>query len=272
MDGRIASVILIILLVVGVVAIGRRILAVLLTVTYHYGGDFINRHLLFKNLRPEYKKELARRSSFYQKLSDKDKLHFERRVQKFIDLKEFVPRGGLLEVTPAMKAMVAATAVQITFGFPRVYFQHFRRILLYPQNYYSRINQRYHQGEVQPRGLIVLSWRSFVEGIRDPADGVHLGLHEMAHALKLENRIINDEYMYLDSTLLDQIQIEAAGHINRIRNGQETFFRQGAGANFHEFFAVAVENFFERPALFREQHPRLFSLMSQLLRQTPPGL
>ncbi|CAN5911504.1 hypothetical protein BH24BAC1_BH24BAC1_09430 [soil metagenome] len=131
--------------VVGILAvIGTKLFSVLRAVTNHYGGNFLNRYLLFTNLLPGYKEVLSRRSSFYQKLSDPEKRFFERRVQKFIHLKEFIPRGGLQEVTPEMKAMVAAPAMQLTHGFPRVYFRHFQRILLYPDNYYSRINQRYH--------------------------------------------------------------------------------------------------------------------------------
>ncbi|CAN5911519.1 hypothetical protein BH24BAC1_BH24BAC1_09440 [soil metagenome] len=120
------------------------------------------------------------------------------------------------------------------------------------------------------KGYILLSWRSFEEGFSNPADGINLGLHEMAHVLKIENQIANNDYLYLASQLMDQIRKEAAVLLDRIRSGEEVFFRKDAGANFHEFFAVAVENFFERPALFRQQHPRLFALMRDLLRQSPP--
>jgi MtfA peptidase len=264
------NVFMIIALLVLLAAIGGRIFSVLIAVTNHFGGDLINRRLLFKNLQPAFREVLSRRSSFYQKLPDPEKRSFERRVQKFIDLKEFVPRGGLKEVTPEMQALVAATAMQLTHGFPRVYFRHFKRILLYPDNYYSQINRRYHQGEVNTKGYILLSWRSFEEGFSNPADGINLGLHEMAHALKIENLIANNDYLYLDPRLMDQIRMEAAGLIDQIRSGQEVFLRPDAGANFHEFFAVAIENFFERPSLFRRQHPRLFSLMRDLLRQDPP--
>jgi Mlc titration factor MtfA (ptsG expression regulator) len=37
----------------------------------------------------------------------------------------------------------------------------------------------------------------------------------------------------------------------------------------HEFFSVAVENFFERPQEFKTILPELYSILAQLLRQDP---
>ena len=93
-----------------------------------------------------------------------------------------------------MTAMIASSAIQLTFGLPKINLKHFERILIYPDEYYSTINKQYHKGEVNPRlKAIVVSWKAFVAGYADPHDGINLGLHEMAHALKLENIIKNGE-------------------------------------------------------------------------------
>jgi Mlc titration factor MtfA (ptsG expression regulator) len=94
--------------------------------------DFINRHLIFRNLNPESRRFLETNLRYYQRLPVKDKALFEKRVQKFIDMKEFVPRGALHLVTADMKTLIAASAIQITFGLPGVYFEHFYRILSTP--------------------------------------------------------------------------------------------------------------------------------------------
>ncbi len=263
------QIIVIIIAVITLAVIGRNIVLFVKGITYHFFGDFINRHLLIKSLKPKYRQVIEQNSRYYQQLSDTDKTQFERRMQKFINLKEFVPRGSLKEVTPEMKAMIAATAVQITFGYPSVYFEHFKKILLYPDSYYSNINRTYHLGEVNLRGYIILSWKSFEDGFRNPSDGINLGLHEMAHALKLENTIINTEYKYLDEEKLAEFRKLAPVKIASIRAGEAPMFRKGAGANRHELFAVAVENFFERPALLKERHPKLYTIMCDLLRQNP---
>ena len=90
-----------------------------------------------------------------------------------------------------MKALIAGSAIQLTFGYPDVDFGHFWRILIYPDNYYSTITHRYHKGEVNIKGIIVLSWKSFKEGFADSTDGRNLGFHEMAHALRLINIVEN---------------------------------------------------------------------------------
>jgi hypothetical protein len=53
--------------------------------------------------------------------------------------------------------------------------------------------------------------------------------------------------------------------INRIRENESDINPYGV-TNESEFFAVAAEYFFERPALFAEKHPDLFQLMEKIFR------
>jgi len=144
----------------------------------------------FTSIQERYKLPLQKYFKYYNALNPTDKKLFENRVQKFINLKQFIPRG-MEKVTDEMKALIAGSAIQLMSGFPKIYFAHFRRILVYPDNYYSDISMQYHKGEVNMGGLIVLSWKNFVDGYIDQTDGRNLGLHEMAHALRLENAIRN---------------------------------------------------------------------------------
>lgn len=186
-----------------------------------------------------------------------------------MDMKEFIPRGGLKEVTIEMKTLISASAIQITFGLPGIYFLHFYRILVYPDDYYSSITQRYHKGEVNTKGLIVLSWKSLLTGYMNCCDGRNLGLHEMAHALKIVDSIRNEEYDFLDYDAFHGFIRLSRIEMQCITNGGPSFFRSYAATNDYEFFAVAVENFFERPEDFHQQHPALFELLAKLLKQRP---
>ena len=144
----------------------------------------------------EIERILAKYFPYYQQLPLPQKKVFMKRVMQFIQQKQFIARGFNL-VTLEMKAMIAASAVQLTFGLPQVSLTHFKRILIYADDYYSTITRRYHRGEVNPRlQAIVLSWQSFVEGYADVTSGQNVGLHEMAHALELENLIENEEYQF----------------------------------------------------------------------------
>lgn len=206
--------------------------------------------------------------SFYQKLPPESKKIFSQRVARFITSKKFIARN-IESVSDEMKVLISASAVQLTFGFPKIQLSHFRNILVYPDSYYSTINRTYHKGEVNPRlNAIVLSWKFFVEGYIH-SDGRNLGLHEMAHALRLENRITNEEYNFLHPQILKEWELRATHTMKEIEEGREDFFREYGAVNREEFFAVAVENFFERPVLFSEKHPRTYATLCRLLRQDP---
>ena len=220
-------------------------------------------------LKPAYRRLLEKNSAYYQQLSPYNKKRFEKRVQQFIQLKRFIPRN-MPQVTDEMKVLIAASAIQLTFGFPNVFLLHFQTILIYPDSYYSTISKRYHKGEVNPSfGIIVLSWKDFMEGLEKPDDSLNLGLHEMAHALRLENVVRNDEHNFLKPHILEQWEVESELERAKISKGESHFFRQYAGSNDEEFFAIAVENFFERPKQFWQELPHLYQTLSLLLNQDP---
>lgn len=224
----------------------------------------------FPNPLPNKRKEILRkRFPFYNGLSENKKRRFEQKVQYFIHVKEFIPRQ-IPSVTEEMKVLISACAVQLTFGYPKIFLSHFKRILIYPDNYYSTINKAYHKGEVNPRlRAIVLAWKAFVEGYISESDGKNLGLHEMAHALRLENLILNAEYNFLDEEVLERWQVLADSEMKSIANGNSRMFRDYAGTNPDEFFSVAVENFFERPEKFKSLMPNLYGILVLLLKQDP---
>jgi Mlc titration factor MtfA (ptsG expression regulator) len=217
-----------------------------------------------------YRNILQKYFRYYQQLSPVNKTKFERKVTTFIYSKRFIPRH-IDEVTVEAKVLIAASAVQLTFGLPQVYLGHFNKILVYPNDYYSSITKRYHKGEVNPRfGIIVLSWQSFVNGYITPDDAFNVGLHEMAHALRLESIIRNEEYEFFNHELLEKFDNIADGVCLRIQElGMQSVIRPYACTNKHEFFSVAVENFFERPKQLKDELPEIYFILTKLLAQDP---
>jgi len=208
---------------------------------------------------------------YYAKLNPKHKQEFIEKIELFIAEKAFVPRGDLMMVTQEMKLLISATAVMVTFGFRGVTLKHFRKILIYPDAYYSTVNQQYHKGEVNPKlGIIVLSWENFVKGFIDQQDGVNLGIHEMAHAMKLENQIhYNSESNFFNPAVWVRYSKIAAVEIEKILNNEKTIFRSTAANNEHEFFAVALEVFFEKSAELKIYNESLYQSLVYLLKQDP---
>jgi MtfA peptidase len=237
----------------------------------YFLSDWYNRHLFFTSPDPISVQFLERNFRYYQQLSNRDQQTFAKRVQKFIRMKTFESREDLY-ITIEMETLVAAAAIQITFGFPSVYLEHFDRIILYPDVYHSTITDSYHRGEVNSRGVIVLSWKNLLEGYSDQSDGRNLGLHEMAHALKLSDAALNVGNGFFDERAFYKFIGYGREEMHAIASGSQSFFRNYAASNDQEFFAVATENFFERPHEFRQLHQVLFATMVDLLNQDPTKL
>jgi len=239
--------------------------------TISQGIPSLYRILPRRRIKECYKIHLARNINFYKNLDQKSKIEFEKRVQQFISMKQFISRSKGLEITCEITAIVAGTAVMVTWGFPYVYLSHFKKILIYNDNYYSTITQQYHKGEVHPGGIIVLSWAALKEGFVDREDGINLGIHEMAHALKIENRVRNEEYSFIEQKAINKFDELADLEIYQRADGPEGRYllRDYSITNRQEYFAVAVEWFFENPGKLKEIKPELFDSLVTLLKVNP---
>ncbi|MEB2777772.1 zinc-dependent peptidase [Algoriphagus sp. D3-2-R+10] len=214
---------------------------------------------------------LEQKFPYYFRLSEKHKGEFREKLQVILTTKSFIGRSNLRVVTPEMKILIGATIVMVTFGFSDLRLPHFTKILIYPDTYYSTISKQYHRGEVNPRhGIIVMSWSCFLNGLENEKDGINLGIHEVAHALKLENQIYyNDEFEFFNPEAFRSFQNVAKEEIARINAGIITVFRSNGGINDDEFFAVALETFFEKPHEFFDYNPELYGTLVRLMQQDP---
>ena len=215
---------------------------------------------------PNLRKVLRDNFVVYKMLGEKERKLFERRVCRFIKMKDFRGATAIGEITNEMRVMVAASAIQLTYGYPDVYFSHFKTIILYAEEYYSSISGEYHQKKVNAGGAIVLSWKNFKSGFSNLTDGRNLALHEMAHALRLTNILDNDEYNFIDRDIMHSFEKLALKEMQKIENDENSFFRSYGAANKEEFFSVAVECFFEMPKEFQSYNPELYLLLTRILK------
>lgn len=223
-----------------------------------------------KPLSEKHRLILIKYFPYFNKLTSSEKLRFEKRLNNFLHNKQFIPMHKMGAVTDEMKVLISASAIQLTLGLPEVYFVHFNKILVFPDKYYSPVTRAFHKGEVNDGpGIIAFSWKAFVEGYINPDDTYNLGLHEMAHALELENFIPNQEYKFLNPAFLRRWKALADAEFAKMREGKSHFLRRYAASTRSEFFPVSVEHFFEKPAEFKEQLPELYSALAALLNQDP---
>jgi MtfA peptidase len=223
-----------------------------------------------RKVLPEEVQFLDSHFPYFAKLKPKHRKEFLAKLETILSTKRFMARGGLEEITSEMELLIGATITMVIFGWKSLHLAHFHTILVYPNTYYSTVNKVYHRGEVNPKhGLIVVSWKCFVEGMADHSDGINLGIHEIAHALKLANQIDTDGEKEFDQQAWKKYKILVPAEIEKVKSGRNSFFRESASLNEHEFFAVALESFFERPEDFKSSLPDLYEALVLLLRQDP---
>lgn len=204
---------------------------------------------------------------YYRNLPSRQKKLFIKRVLVFIKSAKIIGKQGF-QVTYEVKLLIAASAVQLTFGLERFILPKFRTFFIYKDIYYNQLTNQYHKGEVNPKGLTVISWKHFVAGYVNPGDKINVGLHEMAHAFLLNTMYTDLHDPKLDEFLVKVIHLSKA-EIEKIKASESHFFRDYAKENIHEFFAVAVEHFFEAPVEFRNELPQLYKYLARLLNQDP---
>ena len=228
----------------------------------HYTGE---RFTLFNMLHPVRKitaKERHFIASFlkpYQQFDASGKRRFLKRFAWLKSKKKFVFYGNISN-EEEIKAYVVSSAVLLTMGMKTFQYRNsVRRIVVYPSQYYSKINRQHHLGEYNPRlKVLVFAADALKQGFDIPNDGINLGLHELSHALcyemrpngKWENKRFHVGLKKLREFLKDRQAVE--------KLSKEAFFRDYAYRNVFEFFAILTECYVESPTRFRNLYPGLY--------------
>ena len=218
-----------------------------------------------KHLSPDRLKILKDQYWFYNKLDDKHKGYFEHRVATFMIDKNFIGRSDLI-VTDEMKVLISATACMLTFGFRDFNIGSIDHIFIYPDKFYSTINNEYHKGEFNPKlGALVLSWKDFKEGINDNTDHNNLGIHEFTHAIHLNCLKKRDVSSIIFRSSFNDIKklITQKDHHDKLIDSH--FLRKYAFTNQFEFLAVTIESFIETPKEFKAKFPKIYGKIKQML-------
>ncbi len=222
---------------------------------------------------PAWRAVLQRHVPLVRRLPADLQLALKRRMQVFIAEKPFIGCNGL-EITDAMRVVVAAQACLLLLNRPDTDFDQLRQVLVYPGAFVVdrqrpevggvlRDERQVLAGESWSQGQVVLSWDDVLAGAADPADGRNVVVHEFAHQLDQADgqsngapplprrmdarrwaRVLQDEF----STL--QRQLVA---------GEPQLLGAYAATSPAEFFAVASEVFFERGPQLAAERPALYA-------------
>jgi Mlc titration factor MtfA (ptsG expression regulator) len=205
------------------------------------------------------------------------KKQLQQLIVLFIHEKKFYGCGGLV-IDDEIRITVAAEACLLLLNRATSGYNSLQAILVYPSAY--RATREQHDssgvihsdthtmlGESWSNGRLILSWDDVQRGVSNFADGQNVVLHEFAHQLDQESGSANgapvlasgssyQSWARVLSREFEQLQQRAESNLPSLID------RYGA-QNPGEFFAVATETFFERPAQLCQLHPELFEELRQ---------
>ena len=227
----------------------------------------------------EWEEILARNVPLYGRLAEDDRRELRGHIRVFLAEKHFEGCGGLA-LTDEIKLTIAAQACLLLLHRETDYYRKLVTILVYPSAYLARSvevlggglvleGEEGRLGEAWGQGVVVLSWDDVRTGASDIKDGHNVVLHEFAHQLDQEDGVA-DGAPVLDrrSRYVAWARVLGAEYEGLRRGGKSVLDRYGATKP-AEFFAVATECFFEKPAQMKRKHPELYAELSAYYHLDP---
>jgi hypothetical protein len=204
----------------------------------------------------------------YNRLSDDLRARFEDDVRIFLAEKPITGVG--VEVIDELRLLVAASAVTLSLGWPAYDWEQLNEILLYPDDFDRdyEFGEDDLSGEAHPWGTVILSVPALCQSFRDPDDAYHVGFHEFAHLLDLEQTHFDGIPLgFGDDAAQRWVEVRER-ELPRMLRGESVLDEYGAHDPV-EFLAVAVEAFFETALALRRNHGDLYELLVTFFRQDP---
>ena len=231
-------------------------------VYYAFGLFHINPFVRLKPLSPKQKSFLGENFVIYNRLPQRLKEKCEQRIVWFKNRKKFVFYGEISR-KDELKLLLSASAVFMMLGLKGYKMMgSVQRIIVYPSQFYSKINRRHHLGEYNPRlKSVIFSADKIWEGFDIPDDNINLAVHEFAHALSFEMTQKSSWEARRFKVGLKKIKelFLKEDYAQNLTDSQ--YFREYGMTNLQEFFSVAVENYFETPSIFHNRFPELFDII-----------
>lgn len=211
---------------------------------------------------------LLERCDHYARMDPTWRARFEHDLRLFVADKRVTGIG--VAVTEELRLLVAASAVTLSVGWPEYEWQQLSEVLLYPddfdRDYAFGGDER--SGETHPWGSVILSVPSLLHSFEVPDDAYHVGIHEFAHLLDVDQTRFDGIPVGISGERAREWVALAEQEMQRMRHGRSLFDAYGAHDPV-EFLGVAVEAFFELPQRIRRRHPAVYAILSEYFRQDP---
>lgn len=211
---------------------------------------------------------------YYKNLSTESQAVFRKRMIAF--LSEIHIDGVNTEIEELDKILIASSGIIPVFGFSNWSYNNLSGIIVYPDSF--NLDLQFSDADNNKRILgmvgsgrfekqMILSKKAIRLAFNNKTDKHNTPVHEFVHLLdKMDGEIdgipelfIGKEYIAPWLELMHK-EMEAI-------NNDASDIRKYGGTSKTEFFAVASEYFFERPKLFKQKHPELYTMLSRCFQQ-----
>lgn len=222
----------------------------------------------------------------YSMLDDAERGELRAMMQVFLEEKVWEGCGGL-DITDEIRVTIAAQACLLQLGLPHDYYRNVESILVYPTTVvpperqpgvFERVDGPVETsgpilGQAFVQGPVILVWDAVLRDARHPEQGHNVVYHEFAHKLDMLDGAADGTPLLADREKLDEWVSVCSREFLRLRSladkGHKTFLDSYGAKNEAEFFAVATEEFFDRPLALQHHAPDLYQLLSDYYRQDP---
>jgi Mlc titration factor MtfA (ptsG expression regulator) len=233
------------------------------------------RRLLAEPFPPAWEEIVRERVPYAARLTDAERQKLRDDLRLFVAEKNWEGCEGL-HVTDEMRVTIAGNACMLVLGHDVDSFRRVTSVLVYPSAFQTpgwstSFNTTF--GLASYMGPVVLSWASVMKGVRHPADGRNVVLHEFAHHLDFLDWAcdgIPDVGTAREHRKWREIiALEYRKLVEAAQRDEVTVIDRYGAANPGEFYAVATECFFERPVEMRSRHPALYGILRRYYRLDP---
>ncbi|MEO8841470.1 MAG: M90 family metallopeptidase [Kofleriaceae bacterium] len=244
---------------------------------FHWLTERRRRHLLETPFPAEWTQILEHNVAVYALLAPAEQQHLRDLTQVFVAEKNFEGCGGL-ELTDEIRVTIAGSACQMLLGRDHDLFERVISILVYPSTVvippqpvgvfvFPRgvVGGQPILGEATHSGAVILAWDAVRTGAETADDGHNVVVHELAHQVDMLDG-------HADGTPpLEPPELRRWGHAfeaaflahkARAARGEPSLLRDYAITNEAEYFAVASEVFFEKPAQLRDALPDVYTSLA----------
>ena len=219
----------------------------------------------------KWRNMLEENVAFYAELNSTEKQNFEEKMLTFLN--ETYIQGVKTNVTDLDKILVAASAVIPIYNFQEFHYTNLKSVLLYPASFNHDMKFDDQSKDKNIGGLVgtgrfenqmILSKKSLHAGFAPTTLGTNTGIHEFVHLIdKMDGETDGvPEILMKHAYTIPWLKLMHKEIKNIIKNKSE--LRTYGATNEAEFFAVAAEYFFEKPAKFQKEHQDLYESMFQI--------